>query len=777
MSSSAAAEPSSMGGAGAPASAPGKLGSPWWRVSWSKAAALRAVRAVIVIPCLLALTFKVLHNEQMTLFAVFGSFGALVFASFGGGRRHKALAHLDLAVAGSVALVLGTLASNAIWVAVLVTLPVAFAIFFAGSAGPNAASGVTACLLAFVLPVASTGPVSVIPDRLEGWWLAQAVSTAAVLLLSPRSPGDKLRALAAKLARALVHQLEAAVNGKATAADAEASRAATLELRNAYVAAPYRPIGLAASDQGLAALIHLLEWCTELIRDAADGHLDLPAAAAEDRELLAQSARALRAVAALMTGAEDSARLEQIWRARLASAQHLNGLASDRETAVAQADYAFHAQAIGIATSAAVADAMAAAGRASPARLADLRRWLNAQSGAGQSGGLTADELPPSPHDHLGDPPLARWLGWLGLPKGVAAAFATDASLRSVWFRNSARGAGALALAVAVAKLTGVQHAFWVVLGTLSVLRTSAAATGSTAMRALAGTTAGFIVGAALLLAIGTNPVALWIAFPVAVLVAAYTPGTAPFAAGQAAFTITVVVLFNVLVPAGWRVGLLRVEDVAIGCAVSLVVGYLFWPRGASSVLGDNLADAFRCGSRYLGEAVSWALGEQGRRPDQAVVAIAAGIRLDDAIRFYMTEQGSKRMDKSDLWGLVLGARRLRLTAHSIASLPARAEPHADDDCLHAVVSRELDGIVGFYGDLAAAVARPPRRDAHMPDLAEPPHSAPASAALSTCRAGRPYRSDALWVGHQLDDLQVHAGDLVAPAERLAALRRRPWWR
>ncbi len=83
----------------------------------------------------------------------------------------------------------------------------------------------------------------------------------------------------------------------------------------------------------------------------------------------------------------------------------------------------------------------------------------------------------------------------------------------------------------------------------------------------------GFAVGAALLLAIGTGPTALWIALPVAVLVASYAPGTAPFAVGQAAFTVTVLVLFNLLAPAGWKVGLLRVQDVAIGCAVSLVVG------------------------------------------------------------------------------------------------------------------------------------------------------------------------------------------------------------
>jgi hypothetical protein len=39
----------------------------------------------------------------------------------------------------------------------------------------------------------------------------------------------------------------------------------------------------------------------------------------------------------------------------------------------------------------------------------------------------------------------------------------------------------------------------------------------------------------------------------------------ASFAAGQAAFTMMVVFIFNLLVPTGWRVGLIRVEDVVIG--------------------------------------------------------------------------------------------------------------------------------------------------------------------------------------------------------------------
>jgi uncharacterized membrane protein YccC len=364
-------------------------------------------------------------------------------------------------------------------------------------------------------------------------------------------------------------------------------------------------------------------------------------------------------------------------------------------------------------------------------------------------------------------------LGWL--PTRATRVIAADASLRSVWFRNSARGAIALAAAVAVAKVADVQHAFWVVLGTLSVLRTSATATGSTALRGLAGTIAGFAVGAALLVGIGTNPTALWIVFPIAVLVAAYTPGTAPFVVGQAAFTVTIVVLFNLLVPAGWRVGLLRVEDVAIGCAVSLVVGFLFWPRGVSSVVGDNLADAFRSGASYLGDAASWALGETEQRPERAAAAIAAGIRLDDAVRGYLTEQGSKRLSKADLWTLVTAAMRLRLTAHSMASLPSRAEPHYDDGGLHAALGREVADLARFYGELAAEVTRPARTG--PPHEVPLPHSRISVGAPSPCGHAAAYRTDALWVGHHLDRLEAHAADLTGPAARLASLRRRPWWR
>src|SRR5579859_3194441 len=133
--------------------------------AWSVPAALRALRATLVVPALFALTFKVIGDLQMALLAVFGGFASLVMASFGGTRRDKAIAHLGLAVTGSIALTIGTAVSGTAWLAAVVTIPVAFATFFAGVAGPNAASGVTAALLTYVLPVASAGGIAAVPSR------------------------------------------------------------------------------------------------------------------------------------------------------------------------------------------------------------------------------------------------------------------------------------------------------------------------------------------------------------------------------------------------------------------------------------------------------------------------------------------------------------------------------------------------------------------------------------------------------------------------------------
>ena len=707
------------------------MAQPWWKPVWSVPAALRAVRATVVVPSLFALTDKVIGDPQMALFATFGGFATLVIAGFGGTRKDKLIAHTGLAITGSLALIIGTLVSGTTWLAVVVTVPVAFAIFFAGIAGPNAASGSTAAMFAYVLPVVSAGDASMIPSRLAGWWLASAAGTIAVLLLSPRPPGDRLRAAIADLAAELASRLNAAADGVIT--DPQSMHAAKEKLRTVFLAAPYRPSGLATADQALSSLVQLLQWGASQVSDAFDGHVNMTTTRPADRALLRAAARLFTDTHDLLTGRAadpDIAGLEQARADSAASLRDLSGRAGEPDARMAAAQ-AVHAQAIAVVARGAVADALIASRHADPETIAAERRmWYGPRDAlprvapgeaSGGAGTVAAGPVPLVPN--------VRGLlsGRTGTPRQVGLRRATllvtrHATVRSVWFLNSLRGALALAAAVAVADVSGVQHAFWVVLGTLSVLRTSAASTGGTAWRALAGTVVGFVIGALLLLGIGTGQTALWVALPLAVLVAAYAPGTTPFVVGQAAFTVTIVVLFNLLAPAGWRVGLLRIEDVAIGCAVSLVVGVLFWPRGVASVVGDDLADTFRRGAEYLSQAVDWALSELMLPPAAAAGAANASIRLDDAVRGFLTEQGSKKLSKEDLWTMVNASTRLRLTAHTLAGLrtavtapglppggaclPLDGSDEYGETPACVALRSEAGSLAGFYDQVATEVGR-----------------------------------------------------------------------
>jgi uncharacterized membrane protein YccC len=715
---------------------------PEWVPQWSVPSAMRALRALLVMPALFALSYKGFDNLQIALFAGFGTFAHLVMASFGGTRRDKAIAHLGLGVIGSFALTVGTAVNGNTALAAIVTIPVAFGIFFAGVAGPNAAAGVTAALLTYVLPVASAGTVSMIPDRLAGWWLATVVSTIAVMLLSPRPAGDRLRAAAAACARAQASLLEALLRGDATPASRDAARTAKLALMSTFASTPYRPTGLATADQGLYSAVQLLEWCSVLIADAIDEDPDFP----EDRALLRATANVLADTAAMLDGAHVLPRLDELELACERCGPRPGSLqpsASGPSATIIAARRAFHEQAIAVAVRGLVADVMIATRRADPETVAARRRgWYGA---------------PPE-----GDAAERR----VAALSGAIGVMARHASLRSVWMLNSLRGSVALAAAVLVADLSGVQHGFWVVLGTMSVLRTNAATTESTALRALGGTAIGFFAGALLLLGIGHSTTALWIALPIAVAIAAYAPGALPFIFGQAAFTVVVVVLFNLLAPAGWQVGVLRVEDVAIGCVVSLTVGLIFWPRGAGAVVGDDLADAYRAGAEYLTQAVDWALGLRDTPPTAGSAAVTTGIRLDEALRGYLAEQGSKRASKEDLWRLVMASTRLRLTAYSVASLRSPGTT-GQSGPQQAALSRNATDLATFYEEVALLVGRP------IANQVLKPVTAPELGGLD---GGVPHH-DLVWIREHLHHLGSQAKVIPEPASHIAEQRRLPWWR
>jgi uncharacterized membrane protein YccC len=305
-----------------------------------------------------------------------------------------------------------------------------------------------------------------------------------------------------------------------------------------------------------------------------------------------------------------------------------------------------------------------------------------------------------------------------GLPGPLSAAqerAGSHVETDSVWLQNTIRGAAGLGLAVLIANLSGVQHAFWVVLGTLSVLRSNALSTGQNVLGGLLGTVAGFVVGAVVVALVGTNTTVLWLLLPPAVLLAGLAPAAVSFAAGQAAFTLTLLILFNILAPEGWQIGLVRIEDVALGSAVSLAVGLLFWPRGAGAALGKALAEAYTDSANYLAAAVRFGLGRCDSLArsvpaptDEAIRAAAAARRLDDTFRSYLAERGAKPVPLAEVTSLVTGVVGLRLTGDAVLDLWQHDDEAGGD---RTAARRELlattEQMTGWYRNFAAALTGP----------------------------------------------------------------------
>ena len=212
---------------------------------------------------------------------------------------------------------------------------------------------------------------------------------------------------------------------------------------------------------------------------------------------------------------------------------------------------------------------------------------------------------------------------------------------------------------------------------------------------------------------IGTNTTLLWLLLPLAVLLAGVAPAVVSFAGGQAAFTLVLVILFNIIQPTGWRVGLVRIEDVAIGVGVSLVVGVLFWPRGAAPALRQALAEAYADGAGYLASTVRSGMsrGDPGMpaRPSvagDAARAAAASRRLDDAFRTYLAERGAKRLPLADVARLVTGVVGLRLEADAILDLWRGDDSQAgagEATARHEILAT-AERVTGWYGDLATII-------------------------------------------------------------------------
>jgi uncharacterized membrane protein YccC len=240
------------------------------------------------------------------------------------------------------------------------------------------------------------------------------------------------------------------------------------------------------------------------------------------------------------------------------------------------------------------------------------------------------------------------------------------------------------------------------------------------------------------------------------------------------------VILFNIVKPQGWRVGLLRVEDVAIGCAVSLLVGLLFWPRGAAAAFGQALGEAYGDSARYLASAVEYGTGRCDatappvRAPtEQAIKAAAAARRLDDTFRGYLSERGAKPVALADVTELVSGVVGLRLAAEAVLDIWRRDDGKRDGDrrAAKAELLESSRRVAGWYEALASSlvdgspVPAPlerdnPARQRLMTTVSHDLHGYEGHASATAIRM--------IWTGDHLDAALRLQRRLAGPARAVA---------
>ncbi len=621
--------------------------------------ALRAAaRTAVVVPVAFAIGQVAVGNPNTALFATFSALALLLFVDFSGPRLGRFAAYVALLLAGAALITVGTLCSRSPALAVAAMAVVGFVVLFAGIVNGYLAAAGNAALLSFILPVMLPADAADIPERLAGWGIGGGLAITAVMVLWPQRPRDELRAAAADACGALADL----VAEPHVPANEEAARVAVRAVRTRFVATPFRPTGSTGAGAALASLVDEIGWLLEL---AVRG----PVGGPECERGRAANVDVLRESAARLTGRSVTIEVDRLVRV---GDDLLDGLLRRLADQAVRDDED------------ALREALQSTGRVRVMSYATLQ--------IGELARVAAGTGPPLPADR---------------PLAAAGRLAADhANLRSVWLRNTLRATAGLSLAVLVGQLASVQHSFWVVLGTLSVLRSNALGTGASALQALVGTTIGIIVGGALVFAIGTNEVVLWILFPPAILLAAYAPRAISFAAGQAGFTVALLILFNLIEPSGWEVGLVRVEDVAIGFAISIVVGFLFWPHGAAAVLWSRLGEAYQASAEYVATSARRLIdgGPADRLAEPRQDAVARERVLDAAVRQFMSERGPPAAPMDDVTTLVEGSVRLRVSGDSIAWLGQQGEgaprPAAASD-----LRGDIEAVRAWYAALGAALA------------------------------------------------------------------------
>ncbi|HWC38862.1 MAG TPA: FUSC family protein, partial [Acidimicrobiales bacterium] len=588
---------------------------------------LRALRAALGAMVAFYLGWIVIDDAELAVFAMLSVIGLLVLADFVGDLRRQARAYAVATVIAAALVALGTAVSENTFAGAGVLFVVALSVSLSTAVGRNVATGAFGVLLFFLVACAVPAPLAALDSRVSGVLLGGGISLLAALTIWPQRPTDRLRPALADAADALARRIGGLRQRRADTADsfAEPVRDALATAGSDRLAVGERPTLATERDHaqlrvgyGLSRVQLMLERLSQRPappQSVADAERML---ARELRQVLEATASALRdegpppAVdVALEAGRAHRERTDA------ALVRELAVLGADDTLAVG-ADRSVLASDLCTTVSGVVTDARVVVGADPfPARLGSLSDGLERRVQA------VLDRL--------------------------VTIVSSTLSTRSVVLQNSLRLAVALSLARLLGGVLQVENAFWVLFATLSVMRTSAIQTGATALQAVLGTLIGFAVAVPLLLALGTRGDLHLYVLPI-VIVGGLLAGSINVVWGQAGFTVLVSVLFDLVEPTGWEIGIIRVQDVVLGAAAGVVLGLAVWPRGAAGQLARSLADAIGACGDLVAATVQRRLRPVGLKMLSRLRSRArtTALRADGVLAVLLTER--PKVEEFALW-------------------------------------------------------------------------------------------------------------------------------
>jgi len=516
--------------------------------------AVRFAAAMLIVDLVVLAVFR--SGEALAM----GSFAVIVLLYFldYDGSAHERLVGFSTAIGvGLVAISVGTILSTSTWAAVIGAFVVSGIFGYVRVLRGYVARAAVGLQCAFFLPLMADSTLDDLPSLLAAWLVGGAVAIGAGMLILPKYRDGVLRAALSRWLKAAGSLAEALSTDRDLEPALASLRAAAEPLISGASGPRMRPGAIGPRQRALAELVDVVRWSGPII-----GQLE-PFPAGRQHELARQSGAAFIAAAETVVGNPPESSIPDLPALRAAD---LNRLA-DAEPSDVRGHYS--ARLISI--------------------LAMWMLWL-----AGRSQGIVY------PTPDIGS--LVEERPW----PLIKAHLRID----SPWLRNALRTGGCGAACVVLVRLLGLEHGVWVVLAALCVTQVSFSglANGASAIRMVAGATAGILIASIGLILdlpqIGDIVVLPFMAF-LAVVGAAIGPMTA-----QMLFTPFVLVNFAALEWATQRgLEIVRLEDVAIGAAVAAGFAFLTFPFGLAKELRAKVQVATSAAAGYLAAAVAAASG------------------------------------------------------------------------------------------------------------------------------------------------------------------------